>query len=128
MAARGIDKRRRTGRALLRACRPRQWAKNLLVLAAPCAAGVITQASVMAEVAGAFVVMCLVSSATYLANDVRDVERDRVHPRKRTRPVAAGELSRRQALQAAAVMALLGWSPGPPSIPSSDCLLAGISH
>jgi decaprenyl-phosphate phosphoribosyltransferase len=78
------------------------------VLAAPCAAGVITQASVMAEVAGAFVVMSLLSSATYLVNDVRDVERDRLHPRKHTRPVAAGELSRREALQAAAVMALLG--------------------
>jgi decaprenyl-phosphate phosphoribosyltransferase len=125
VAARGIDERRRTGRALLRACRPRQWAKNLLVLAAPCAAGVITQASVMAEVAGAFVVMCLVSSATYLANDVRDVERDRVHPRKRTRPVAAGELSRRQALQAAAVMALLGVVAGTAIDPKLGLLACG---
>src|SRR5262249_59197566 len=100
---RATDERRATGRALLRACRPRQWAKNLLVLAAPCAAGVITQATVVAEVAGAFVVMCLVSSAAYLANDVRDIDRDRLHPCKRTRPLAAGELSRRQALQAAAV-------------------------
>jgi decaprenyl-phosphate phosphoribosyltransferase len=95
-------------RVLLRACRPRQWSKNLLVLAAPCAAGVIDQPLVAAQVAGAFVVLCLLSSATYLVNDVRDREQDRVHPRKRLRPVAAGELSTRAALRSAAVMAVLG--------------------
>ena len=82
------------------------------MLAAPCAAGVIGHPKVIAEVAGAFVVMCLLSSATYLVNDVRDSEQDRLHPRKRTRPVAAGELSRREALQAATVMALLGVAGG----------------
>jgi decaprenyl-phosphate phosphoribosyltransferase len=95
-------------RVLLRACRPRQWSKNLLVLAAPCAAGVIDQPLVAAQVAGAFLVLCLVSSATYLLNDVRDREQDRLHPRKRSRPVAAGELSPRAALWAAAVLALAG--------------------
>jgi decaprenyl-phosphate phosphoribosyltransferase len=93
---------------LLRACRPRQWSKNLLVLAAPCAAGVIDRPLVAAQVAGAFVVLCLVSSATYLVNDVRDREQDRRHPRKRLRPVAAGELSPRTALRVAAVLALVG--------------------
>ena len=95
-------------RVFVRACRPRQWSKNLLVLAAPCAAGVIDQPRVAAQVAGAFVVLCLVSSATYLVNDVRDVEQDRQHPRKRSRPVASGELSPRLALRAAALLALLG--------------------
>jgi decaprenyl-phosphate phosphoribosyltransferase len=93
---------------LIRACRPRQWAKNLLVLAAPCAAGVIDRPLVAAQVAGAFVVLCLLSSATYLVNDVRDVEQDRQHPRKRLRPIAAGELSPRVALRCAAVLALAG--------------------
>jgi decaprenyl-phosphate phosphoribosyltransferase len=93
---------------LLRACRPRQWTKNLLVLAAPCAAGVIDRPLVAAQVAGAFAVLCLVSSATYLVNDVRDREQDRLHPRKRTRPVAAGELSPRAALTFAAAFALIG--------------------
>src|SRR5476651_2195072 len=83
---------------LLRACRPRQWSKNLLVLAAPCAAGVIGQPLVAAQVAGAFLVLCMISSATYLINDVRDREQDRLHPRKRSRPVASGELSPRAAL------------------------------
>ena len=93
---------------LLRACRPRQWSKNLLVLAAPCAAGVIDRPQVAAQVAGAFLVLCLVSSATYLVNDVRDREQDRLHPRKRLRPVAAGELSPRAALLFAAALALVG--------------------
>jgi decaprenyl-phosphate phosphoribosyltransferase len=95
-------------RVLLRAARPRQWTKNLLVLAAPCAAGVIARPLIAAQVLGAFVMLCLLSSATYLVNDVRDLEQDRLHPRKRKRPVAAGELSPRIALRAAAVLALLG--------------------
>ncbi len=93
---------------LLRACRPRQWSKNLLVLAAPCAAGVIDRPLVAAQVAGAFLALCLISSATYLVNDVRDRKQDRRHPRKRLRPVAAGQLSPRAALRVAAVLALLG--------------------
>jgi decaprenyl-phosphate phosphoribosyltransferase len=97
-----------TARALLRACRPRQWAKNLLVLAAASAAGRIDQLDVALPVAGAFVVLCMISSATYLVNDVRDREQDRVHPTKRTRPIASGELSPRTALIAAAVLATVG--------------------
>jgi decaprenyl-phosphate phosphoribosyltransferase len=97
-----------SARALLRACRPRQWSKNLLVLAAPAAAGVIDHPRVALEVAGAFAVLCLVSSATYLVNDVRDRDQDRLHPLKRNRPVAAGQLSVRAALVAAAVLALVG--------------------
>jgi decaprenyl-phosphate phosphoribosyltransferase len=93
---------------LLRACRPRQWSKNVLLLAAPCAAGAVAQPRVAAEVVATFVVFCLLSGATYLINDVRDREEDRNHPRKRTRPVAAGELSPRAAVWAAAVMALTG--------------------
>ncbi len=95
-------------RALLRACRPRQWSKNLLVLAAPAAAGMIDRPLVAAQVAGAFVVLCLLSSATYLVNDVRDRERDRLHPRKRLRPIAAGELGPTTALRAAAILAVSG--------------------
>jgi decaprenyl-phosphate phosphoribosyltransferase len=93
---------------LLRACRPRQWSKNLLVFAAPCAAGVIDRPLLAAQAAGAFLVMCLLSSATYLVNDVRDREQDRRHPRKRSRPVAAGDLSPRVALRLAAALAVVG--------------------
>jgi decaprenyl-phosphate phosphoribosyltransferase len=99
---------RPSARVLLRACRPRQWSKNLLVLAAPCAAGAIDRPQVAAQVVGAFLVLCMLSSATYLVNDVRDRDQDRLHPRKRSRPVAAGELSPRSALLLAAALALVG--------------------
>lgn len=78
------------------------------MLAAPCAAGVIDRPLVAAQVAGAFVVMCMLSSATYLFNDVRDREQDRLHPRKRLRPVASGELAPASALRAAAALACIG--------------------
>ena len=80
----------------------------MLVLAAPCAAGVIARPQVAAEVLGAFVALCMLSSATYLVNDVRDREQDRLHPRKRKRPIAAGELSPRAAIGWATALALLG--------------------
>lgn len=99
---------RPSARVLLRACRPRQWSKNLLVLAAPSAAGVVERPLIAAQLAGAFLTLCLLSSATYLVNDVRDREQDRLHPRKRLRPIAAGELAPRTALVWAAGLATLG--------------------
>ncbi|MBF6101010.1 decaprenyl-phosphate phosphoribosyltransferase [Nocardia cyriacigeorgica] len=77
---------------LIKAVRPRQWVKNVLVLAAPLAAGpdVLGDASVLAHVAIAFVVFCMAASGIYLVNDSMDVEADRAHPTKRYRPIAAG--------------------------------------
>src|SRR2546421_2796852 len=80
-------------RGLLRALRPKQWIKNLLVAAAPGAAGVLAHGDVIGKVALAFVAFCMVSSATYLINDVGDADEDRHHPIKRQRPIAAGVLS-----------------------------------
>lgn len=92
--------------ALVRATRPRQWVKNLLVVAAPLAAGVIDDPAVLRAVAAAFVAFTLAAAAIYLLNDVRDVEDDRRHPTKKRRPIAAGELSPRVALVAAAIAAV----------------------
>src|SRR5215218_8710155 len=91
---------RRTSPALglVRAMRPKQWVKNVLVAAAPGAAGVLTQADSLGKVALAFVSFCLVSSASYLFNDVGDIEEDRRHPTKRERPIAAGVISPRTAI------------------------------
>jgi decaprenyl-phosphate phosphoribosyltransferase len=75
---------------LLRASRPRQWVKNVLVFAAPGAAGLSLTPEHVAPVLGAFLAWCLVSSGTYLVNDAMDAEADRLHPRKRLRAVAAG--------------------------------------
>lgn len=75
---------------LVRAARPRQWVKNVLVLAAPLAAGNLLESDVLAGATVAFVAFCLAASGVYLINDAIDVEADRAHPRKRHRPVAAG--------------------------------------
>lgn len=92
---------------LIRTMRPRQWVKNVLVLAAPFAAGDIAQLDVLADVAVAFVAFALAASGVYLVNDVQDVEADRAHPVKRTRPIAAGIVHPRVAL-AAAVLVFAG--------------------
>jgi decaprenyl-phosphate phosphoribosyltransferase len=84
---------RKLPRALVSQARPRQWVKNVLVFAAPGAAGVVTHGDVAPRVAVAFAAFCLVASGVYYVNDVLDVEADRAHPSKRHRPIAAGELS-----------------------------------
>lgn len=84
----GAPKNLATG--LIKAVRPRQWVKNVLVLAAPLAAGNITDGNVLGRAAIAFAAFCLVASCIYLVNDAKDVESDRNHPTKRFRPIAAG--------------------------------------
>jgi decaprenyl-phosphate phosphoribosyltransferase len=125
LASEPAPARKPLGQVLLRAARPRQWSKNLLVLAAPCAAGVIDRPLVAAQVLGAFVVLCLLSSATYLINDVRDLQQDRLHPRKRSRPIAAGEISTRTALRTSAVLALLGIAGATAITPSLGLVAVG---
>ncbi len=75
---------------LLRAVRPRQWTKNVLVLAAPLAGGYLLDGDVMTKVGIAFVAFTLAAAGIYLVNDVLDAEADRAHPTKRDRPIAAG--------------------------------------
>jgi decaprenyl-phosphate phosphoribosyltransferase len=112
-------------RVLLRACRPRQWSKNLLVLAAPCAAGLIDESLIAAQVAGAFAALCMLSSATYLVNDVRDRDQDRLHPRKRLRPVASGELAPAAAVRWAVLLAVLGIALASVITPGLGAVAAG---
>src|SRR6476659_2139445 len=92
--------------------RPKQWTKNLLVVAAPLAAGQITDAGVLWPTLVAFVAFCLASSAIYLVNDCADRDADRLHPRKRNRPIAAGELSVPAALAAATVLGAVSTAAG----------------
>ena len=82
-----------TAGALLRAARPGQWTKNLLVFAAPVAAGAATEPDIAGRALLAFITFCAASAGTYLLNDARDAEADRLHPTKRHRPVAAGHIT-----------------------------------
>ena len=92
---------------LIKALRPRQWVKNVLVLAAPMAAGTdtLTDGAAMGRVGIAFVAFCLVASSIYLINDALDVEADRAHPTKRFWPIAAGVVPRNLAFGLAVVLA-----------------------
>jgi decaprenyl-phosphate phosphoribosyltransferase len=85
--------------------RPRQWTKNLLLFAGILFAIKIGEAERWAQAVTAFAAYCAASSASYLANDVRDAEHDRRHAVKRWRPVASGDLAPRSALLLAAVLA-----------------------
>jgi decaprenyl-phosphate phosphoribosyltransferase len=80
-------------RASLVTARPRQWIKNALVIAAAGAAGALGHDDVPGRVLVAGGAFCLLASGIYCLNDVRDAAEDRLHPRKRNRPVAAGELT-----------------------------------
>ena len=98
--------------AAIRAMRPRQWVKNVLVFTAPLAAARLFDGDVLARSALAFVAFCLMSATVYLVNDVRDVEEDRLHPRKRFRPIAAGELRPQAALVLAVITGAAGLTIG----------------
>ena len=80
-------------KALIRAMRPRQWTKNVFVFAALVFDEQLTQRDPLLRTVAGFVLLCLISSAVYILNDVADVQSDRLHPKKRNRPIAAGQLS-----------------------------------
>lgn len=90
--------------ALVQGLRPRQWVKNVLVLTAPIAAGRIFEGAVLLGTAIAVAAFCLAASGIYLVNDAKDVEADRAHPVKRSRPIASGALPVRVALVAAVLL------------------------
>ena len=92
--------------SLVRLVRPKQWAKNLLVFAAPLFAGGFS-AGAWTVAFVAFLAMGLASSGTYVFNDLLDVERDRRHPRKRFRPLASGAVSQRVGAVLGAILLVL---------------------
>ena len=106
---------------LLRAARPRQWVKNLLVFIAPLAAATVDHWSVVGNAAVAFACFCLAASGTYLVNDSIDAEADRLHPVKCKRPIASGLVPVPLALGTAGILmaggvvlalAMSGWRLG----------------
>jgi decaprenyl-phosphate phosphoribosyltransferase len=84
--------------------RPHQWTKNLVVFAAPALSKHLFERGPLEQSVLGFVIFCALSGTVYLLNDVADLERDRLHPRKRLRPIASGALSSRAAVALALVL------------------------
>lgn len=89
---------------LVRAMRPLQWTKNSLVFAALVFANQAFHIEPILRTVAAALIFCCVSSGVYLINDIRDAEQDRIHPKKRHRPIAAGELSAGSAMTIAVAL------------------------
>ena len=89
---------------MLRLLRPKQWTKNLLLFAALVFAEELFHPAAFVTACLAFVAFCLASSSIYVVNDLVDVERDRLHPDKRQRPIVSGEVSKGKAAALAAVL------------------------
>lgn len=77
----------------LRLLRPRQWIKNFAIFAAITFAGQLFNPPIFEKALLAFIVFCLLSSATYIINDIFDIEKDKKHPFKKNRPIARGDIS-----------------------------------
>ena len=116
-----VRQRRSPARAVLKEMRPHEWVKNLLVFAGVIFSGQFDEVGAIAQATVAFVAFCLISSAGYFINDLLDVELDRKHPKKRFRPIAAGEISESAArfwagglaaVALALAFALVGWEVG----------------
>jgi len=101
-------------KALLLALRPKQWTKNLLLFAGVVFSQHARDPALLLRAVGGFVAFSLLASAVYIVNDLKDVDADRLHPKKRHRPIASGALSPAVAwtvvpLLLAAVAALCSW-------------------
>lgn len=106
-------------RALIKAARPHQWAKNALVFVPLASSGLLANPSAIAQSLLAFAAMSLIASSVYLLNDLLDIESDRAHAKKRHRPLASGALPIPLALAACVAFAVAGlalaWQLGVPS-------------
>lgn len=93
---------------LIKTMRPKQWVKNVFIFAPLTFDVKLFNLYYLAKTMAGFVLLCLISGAVYIVNDLADIEQDRQHPEKCKRPLPSGQLSTRVALAAAVVMPLLG--------------------
>lgn len=93
---------------LIKAARPRQWIKNFAVFAALIFSGTLLDSTSQIKTFQAFLLFCAFSSATYILNDVFDVERDKLHPFKRKRPIASGLIPIPIAISLALTLIIVG--------------------
>jgi 4-hydroxybenzoate polyprenyltransferase len=94
-------------KALIKSMRPRQWAKNVFLLAAIVFDRQLTNPTAMARTMAGLIIFCLLSSTVYLLNDIADIEADRNHPLKRLRPIASGALPLNAAIFASVLLMLI---------------------
>jgi 4-hydroxybenzoate polyprenyltransferase len=103
--------------ALVRSIRPTQWTKNGLLFAGALFAHDLTDPRIVLRSVLGFVCFCMLSGAIYLANDLRDLDADRLHPTKRNRPIASGALPASWAWTALMIIIVaacaLAWFLGP---------------
>jgi len=109
---------------LIRALRPQEWVKNLLVFAGLLFSGKLDQADQVLAATLAFVAFCAIASAGYLLNDLLDREHDRHHPEKRDRPIASGAVGASTATALALALALAGIALGVAVEPEVGALVA----
>lgn len=93
---------------LIEALRPVQWIKNLSLFAAAILNGQLFNPLVLTKSIFAFIVFCSLSSASYLINDLVDIDKDRLHPVKKYRPLARGAISRKTAILTAIILTIFG--------------------
>jgi len=94
--------------SLIKTMRPKQWVKNVFIFAPLTFDVKLFNLYYLAKTMAGFVLLCLISGAVYIVNDLADIEQDRQHPEKRKRPLPSGQLSTHVALAAAVVMPLVG--------------------
>jgi 4-hydroxybenzoate polyprenyltransferase len=102
----------RVALGLLRSMRPKQWTKNIFVFAALIFDAKLLQPVPLVATIIGFIVLCMLSSAVYLVNDSADVHADRAHPKKRNRPIAAGDVPVPLAIAWAVVLVIAGLTIG----------------
>ncbi len=94
--------------AVFEALRPIQWIKNLNLFAAVILNGQLFNGPIFFKSLWAFITFCFLSSSSYLINDVADVEKDRLHPAKKNRPIARGDLNSKTAIKVAVTLLIFG--------------------
>ncbi|MEI8067374.1 MAG: decaprenyl-phosphate phosphoribosyltransferase [Candidatus Shapirobacteria bacterium] len=97
-------------KSYIQSLRPVQWIKNLNLFAAAILNGQLTNFEVFSKSIFAFIVFCLLSSASYLINDLIDINKDRLHPTKKNRPLAHGDISESSAVFLAITLIFIGLS------------------
>lgn len=94
--------------SLVKLIRPHQWIKNLFLLIPVFFAGVIFSTPHVLDLAIGFFVFCVISSSVYVINDLKDAPVDRLHPKKRERPIASGKVSAGAAIVTLVLLAVVG--------------------